>query len=1246
MTKLQRFCLFSFTLLIFVCATTLATGRGRHNRMYAVPRPGPVSIDGKLEDWDMSGHLLSYVRKAASEVQSARFAVMYDEKAIYLGAEVRDPNPMMNRHDPKVEPGRGWDADSCQFRMVVDPEQGYPVNMGKGDKNDQLIHMTIWYFTDRKEPVLQLMHGFYQTFEPWPDGVVPHENYDAAYRKTDDGKGYVFEYRIPWSTLRAKNPPQGGDLVPATVQFNWSRPDGMKLAVGSSHVYDLMSGAGFPYKDSFCWGKLIFSKEGNVSRELVEKGLPVEKPLPLSFDYDLPEAGEVTIALYDENGEMVRQIITEHSRNAGQNVERWDGLDAVGTPLPAGEYTWKGLYHPGIETEFRLSVHNSGNPSYKTADNTGGWGADHGEPRTVVATGDRMLLSWDVCESGWGIIRTNLSGQKQWGIKHNAVYMAAADGRFYAAGGGGFTEEPGVRIYDLKNGRRLNYGTGRPSLLLPAGDENPPEVTGLAVHDGRLFVSYAARNIIGVYSVPGGRLRDRWEVKNPRRLAVTPEGKLLAISDARIVGVSGEEVETVAEKHLAAPAGIATDTEGRIYVANRGRRQNVSIFSPLGTYLRSIGREGGRPRAGRWIPSGMLDPGGIDIDAEGRLWVAETRDAPKRISVWNTETGELVTDYFGGSHYSTYASMDPADIGRVYCHGVQWKVDVDRGTKRPEAVVAPDYATARMRVFTANNGRQYATARVQKGAVGLFIRKGHRFHLIAGVVHPNFFKDHAWYEDWQEELPRRTRHVLWSDDNGDMEPAAGEVVPSPLPVAYSGGWVDRDLSIYGTSRWHSVKAYRLRAAGIQDNGIPTYDPAEVQSYGPGRMDPVATNHIVGSAPEKAFYLLGGPMALDDGRFPTLSKFSFDGTRQWGYWRLHPRWSEILNMPIPEKGTVLGAVTLMGKAGDYIATQSYFGTVDIWTSDGLYVDRVFRDTRTGAVGADVIGCEFFCGEFTRTEKEGRYFVLAGDQDGRVNEVVGLDAVRGLGGGTYRISPEQVAKVKEAQDRYQRRRAQSQKLVLVRGRGSLAKTEGVTRKVGGNRRFTARVAYDEKNLYLSYDVTSPHGLVNSATDSQVIFTGGNCLDLQMATNPEAPADRTEPAPGDLRLVLTRRDEQPVAVLYEAKVAGFDGDPTVLESPVDRESFDRIRVVSNRIRLKYRERSGGFQATATIPLDLLGWQPEPGSRVKIDVGYIFGNESGTEAALRSYWANNSPEANVTDDIPDESRLNPEHWGTAVVE
>ena len=98
--------------LAAACGVRADSGLARHKSMFAVPVPGKVAIDGKLDDWDLSGQVEMYVISETKKTQSAKFAIMYDKEAIYLGADIRDPSPMMNRHDPKVEGHLGWDADA------------------------------------------------------------------------------------------------------------------------------------------------------------------------------------------------------------------------------------------------------------------------------------------------------------------------------------------------------------------------------------------------------------------------------------------------------------------------------------------------------------------------------------------------------------------------------------------------------------------------------------------------------------------------------------------------------------------------------------------------------------------------------------------------------------------------------------------------------------------------------------------------------------------------------------------------------------------------------------------------------------------------------------------------------------------------------------------------------------------------------------------------------------------------------
>ena len=66
-------------------------GRGRHKQLYAVPAPAKVVIDGKLDDWDLSGQIEMFVIQATRSTMNAKFALMYDAEALYLARRSTTP---------------------------------------------------------------------------------------------------------------------------------------------------------------------------------------------------------------------------------------------------------------------------------------------------------------------------------------------------------------------------------------------------------------------------------------------------------------------------------------------------------------------------------------------------------------------------------------------------------------------------------------------------------------------------------------------------------------------------------------------------------------------------------------------------------------------------------------------------------------------------------------------------------------------------------------------------------------------------------------------------------------------------------------------------------------------------------------------------------------------------------------------------------------------------------------------------
>lgn len=218
------------------------------------------------------------------------------------------------------------------------------------------------------------------------------------------------------------------------------------------------------------------------------------------------------------------------------------------------------------------------------------------------------------------------------------------------------------------------------------------------------------------------------------------------------------------------------------------------------------------------------------------------------------------------------------------------------------------------------------------------------------------------------------------------------------------------------------------------------------------------------------------------------------------------------------------------------------------------------------------------------------------------------------------------------------------IVSGGQAALANAPAAERKLEEQRGFTVRLAHDAESLFVRFDVKTDSPLLNTNPDPQILYRSGNLLDIQLATDPEADPRRKTPAPGDVRLLVSQRDGEPYAVLFHPKVANFDGESIVLTSPTGTESFDRIEEVE--VLLDHQETETGFTATVAVPLETLGWQPTGGQTIKGDFGYVFGNSQGTRSVRRSYLFNRSFTANVVDDIPHESRLEPAEWGEIEVE
>ena len=468
---------------------------------------------------------------------------------------------------------------------------------------------------------------------------------------------------------------------------------------------------------------------------------PQETSSGVTVPYKMPADGELTLGLYDKDGLLLRWLTQGDFRYGGENKESWDGLDQYGNSVPPGTYSLKGVYHPSITTDYKMSVLNPGNPPWPTPDDKGDWTSDEYDPQAVATDGKWVFLGSPGSELGYMVIAVDETAQRQWGVRTpidgRAVSLALSGNYLYLVlsradltdntrtfSGKNTVGKAVLMCFDKRTGKPAQFTLKQPSQVVATwpyrgdytwldvlrnGKSFTPQVyggqprynrndvgestnaLGLAAAGGQLYVSLNYDNkLLAIDPASGQPTGDDIPLDNPVGLSALDDHTLLAVSGKRVVKVDvrSKAITPLITTNLVAPSSATTDRAGNIYVSDWATSFQVKVFTSAGKFLHAIGKEGGRPWVGKWDPSGMLVPRGVAVTDAGRLWVAEDDGSPKRFSVWDAKSGALIKDYIGPTPYGggTFFWIDPKDSTLVHAEGTTFKVDLARKTYTPLAI--------------------------------------------------------------------------------------------------------------------------------------------------------------------------------------------------------------------------------------------------------------------------------------------------------------------------------------------------------------------------------------------------------------------------------------------------------------------------------------------------------------------------------------------------------------------------------
>ena len=146
------------------------------------------------------------------------------------------------------------------------------------------------------------------------------------------------------------------------------------------------------------------------------------------------------------------------------------------------------------------------------------------------------------------------------------------------------------------------------------------------------------QNELLVVDIKCGKIASRIALTNPRGLGFDAQGRLHALSGRQLVRFASlsAKPETIIASGLGDPRHLTVDAKGNVLITDRGASHQVKRFSLAGKMIDTIGKPG-VPSVGPYAPLHLNAPSGVAIDSQGRVWVAEADNYPRRVSLWSAK---------------------------------------------------------------------------------------------------------------------------------------------------------------------------------------------------------------------------------------------------------------------------------------------------------------------------------------------------------------------------------------------------------------------------------------------------------------------------------------------------------------------------------------------------------------------------------------------------------------------------------
>lgn len=1194
-----------------------------------LPAPGAVSVDGHLEDWDLSGGIF-----ACDDVQTQRdsmgvwFHAMYDSGNLYLLAHFLDATPMNNPGQTIAD--YGFAGDSLQLRTIT----------GADGPRERGQHFTAWHGQDGKD-VIKVEQG-----KDFKEGVVVDAKSDQgaqqAFLKDPDGRGYVQEIAIPWKLLTRDG--QGlaaGDSFRLTIEPNFTVGTKGRFSIKDIFKSGLTPDRVFTFMSSQSWGVATLEPKGRVTPAAVRLADAREFPVKLEagalvadwdglvqpeeiagfkpLEFEMPFDGYVSLNISNGEHAVERQLLTCAPYSKGRHTVKWDGLSTwswtrPGELLPPGDYTWNAVAHTGLGLRLRGWAANSGKTPWDSDDGKGNWGGDHGVPVAVAADDSQVYLGWNGAEAGKSVLATDSDGHVLWSNNRAGICgvksLAAADGVVCVLGGSSGADADGGNLYKLesRNGSYLPWD-GRENADLQvaaiwsAGDnEKPRKADSVSVSGRQIYLTFTKEKLVAVIGIRDGKLV-----------------KTLPLEQSPVL--------------QAVPQAYAADGLNFTW---KGEPENQIVVRKEGREIRRIGRPGGRALLGPWQADGLRLVADMTLDAAGKLWVAEADGWPKRVSVWDPVSGKLLREFFGSTGYGALGgAINPLDPDIMIGQGCEWRLDPQSGHAHCTGVVTRD-GMENSRFAVGTNGKLYLAVAekwaFESGPVRIFERTGEGQYRLRCAFR-------------YDGRGPSAKTILWTDSNGDAQEQPDEVQVADGTLRFSAWFMN-----LGTDLTISAGDKKFQPTGFTACGAPVYD---------------LRNPVKLSAP--GLCSADGSLVLQPGNYgethTALNCYdALSGKQLWSYPDNFNGVHGSHNACPPVRGMIRGSYGICGAVkfpepvGNLFVIPTNVGEWHLLTGSGFYLSKLFQGDplkmkwpAEAVPGADVSQCppgmggEDFGGSICLGQ-DGKLYLQAGKTAYWNVEVTGLESVTGLAGGKLSLNAQDIQVARTFRDGRLQAAAGKKRLAVARGAvvftGNLetdfkGQEIAVFQKQEDTSVRTA-AASDDASLYLAWDVQDHTPWVNGAAAPEFLYLGGDTVDFQMGSDPSADPQREEAVEGDLRVSVGNYQGSPTVVVY--RPVSLEKAPKTFSSGVVKSYVvDYVQVLTDAV-VKVRTHRDGYVVEAAIPLARLGLKAGA-QALRGDFGVTYGDTAGKRTRLRNYWSNQ--QTGLVDDAVFELKLQPGNWG-----